>query len=106
MRFHKKGADYDLCEAEFNKLKPEDQSLFVRMEKPVEDQKAAAHKAAWEKAAWEKAATESKESTEEKAWEKAWEKPVVEEKAWEKAWENPVAGEKAAAEEKAAADKA
>ena len=35
VRFNKRGSDYDLCEAEFNKLSPEEQNLFDRMDKPA-----------------------------------------------------------------------
>lgn len=35
VRFHKRGTDYDLCEAEFNKLSPEEQNLFDRIEQPT-----------------------------------------------------------------------
>ena len=35
VRFNKRGTDYDLCEAEFNKLSPEEQNSFDRIEKPV-----------------------------------------------------------------------
>mmetsp|Transcript_40300 Transcript_40300/g.99905 ORF Transcript_40300/g.99905 Transcript_40300/m.99905 type:complete len:654 (-) Transcript_40300:130-2091(-) len=34
-RFNLKGHDYDLCEAEFNKLDPAEQAKFVRIEPPV-----------------------------------------------------------------------
>mmetsp|Transcript_26651 Transcript_26651/g.60969 ORF Transcript_26651/g.60969 Transcript_26651/m.60969 type:complete len:654 (-) Transcript_26651:521-2482(-) len=34
-RFNLKGHDYDLCEAEFNKLAPAEQAKFVRIEPPV-----------------------------------------------------------------------
>jgi len=34
VRYHKTGEDYDLCEAEFQKLSPLDQAAFERIEKP------------------------------------------------------------------------
>jgi len=34
VRFNKKGEDYDLCEAEFNKLSAEEQQLYERIETP------------------------------------------------------------------------
>lgn len=35
VRFHKRGEDYDLCEAEFAKLSDEDKKLYERVEIPV-----------------------------------------------------------------------
>ena len=37
MRYHKKGEDYDLCEAEFTKLGAEEQAQYEKISRPGAD---------------------------------------------------------------------
>ena len=43
-RFHKRGENFDLCEAEFNKLTPEQQQAYERIDKPRHQMPCGVHR--------------------------------------------------------------